>query len=77
MTYLGLIVLLHGILIGFDTALAGAPPTDAEKRFGRRVAYAGGAIAAFFVVIAYAIELRIRFVGKKLDKEFPLDDLGG
>ncbi|WP_165247267.1 hypothetical protein [Paludisphaera soli] len=34
--YLGLILILHGIVLGFDTPLAGAPPTPEEKRFGAR-----------------------------------------
>jgi hypothetical protein len=73
--YLGLILILHGILLGFDTALAGAPPTAEEKRFGRMVAYLGGAIAGVSVVAAYATEIWLRIVGEKPDKGFPLDDL--
>jgi hypothetical protein len=74
-TYLGLIIILHGIVIGFDTALAGAPPSEEQKRFGRKLAYAGGVIAAVSVVAAYAIELRSRCVPAKDPGRIPFDDV--
>ena len=33
--YLGLVLILHGVLIGFDTALAGAPRTPARSDSAR------------------------------------------
>ena len=73
-TYLSFILVLYGILIGFDaSALAGA--TQAEKRFGRKVAYVGAAIAGAAVVTAYALDVRRRVMGEKPDPGFPLDDL--
>jgi hypothetical protein len=73
LTYLGLVVVLHGILIGFDTALAGEPPTPETKRFGRTGAFLGAALAAISVVAAYALEWRHRSIAAKLKKGVPLD----
>jgi hypothetical protein len=58
--YLGLILTLQGILLCFDTALAGQSPTAEQKRFGTWLAYLGGAIAILAVILAYAIDLRLR-----------------
>jgi len=54
--YLGLILVLHGIVLCADTALAGDPPTAAQKRFGTGLAYLGGSLAATAAVAAYALE---------------------
>jgi hypothetical protein len=50
--YLGLIVILHGVVICADTALAGAPPTAEQKRFGNGLAYLGAALAGASAVAA-------------------------
>ncbi len=42
-TYIGLILVFYGIVVGSDTSTAGASPE--EKRLGRAVAYIGAAIA--------------------------------
>ncbi len=73
--YLGLILILHGIFICFDTPLAGAHPTIAQKRIGNRLAHLGGAIALVSVILAYAVDLRRRGVAKRAAKAAPLDDL--
>jgi hypothetical protein len=73
-TYLGLILVLHGIVICFDTALAGASPTAAEKRFGTWLAYLGGAVAGVGAATAYAIDLRRRSRKKETAKPLRLDD---
>jgi len=72
--YLGLILILHGIVICFDSALAGTPTIE-QKRFGNRLAYVGGAVAGVAVVFAYAIDLRQRAVKMEAVKPNPLDDL--
>lgn len=72
--YLGLVVCLHGILICFDTALAGAPPTPEEKRFGTNLAYVGGALAVAAVISAYALEAGGRHAKPKTaDANGPLE----
>jgi hypothetical protein len=71
--YLGLILVLHGILIGFDTALAGEPPSPEAKRFGRRLAYLGGGIAAVSAVAAYALERRHGSKAANSKKDVPPD----
>jgi hypothetical protein len=75
MIYLGLIVTIHGILLCFDTALAGAPPTAEEKRFGTMLAYLGGSLAGASAVVAYVVDRKPCI--KKLDarKPAPLDEL--
>ncbi|MEW4571134.1 hypothetical protein AB1L88_24960 [Tautonia sp. JC769] len=72
--YLGLFLTLQGIVICFDTALAGAPPTAGEKRFGTRLAYLGGGIAGVSALLAYGIDLRHRADGTKSPDETPLDN---
>lgn len=76
MTYLGLILAVHGILIAADISLKGAPPSEEEKGFGYRLAYAGGTLAGLSVVAAYGLDLRNRRVTKAV-KPGPLDDLMG
>ncbi|MFO0952694.1 MAG: hypothetical protein U0835_16410 [Isosphaeraceae bacterium] len=73
--YLGLILTLQGIMLAMDTALAGAPPSEEEKRFGRMVAYSGGTLAGAAVVAAYALEWRYRSAGKP--KAAAIDELAG
>jgi hypothetical protein len=72
--YLGLFLILHGIVICFDTALAGAPPTAEEKRFGTRLAYLGGGIAGVSVLLAYLLDVRHRAKGKQGRKDTSLDN---
>jgi hypothetical protein len=73
--YLGLILILHGAVISFDTALAGTPPTAAQKRFGNRLAYVGAAIALTSIIVAYTVDLRRRIMARRAAKSAPLDDL--
>jgi hypothetical protein len=72
--YLGLILTIQGILLCADTALAGAPPSAEQKRFGTGLAYLGGAVAVASVVAAYALDLRRRTAHKKAVKQATLDD---
>lgn len=53
-TYLGLVLAVHGLVLGADTALAGAPPSDEQRRAGARLAWTGGALAGAAAVAAYA-----------------------
>ncbi len=45
MTYFGIIITLHGILLGWDSSLGGAPPSAQMKRLSTWVSYTGGGIA--------------------------------
>jgi hypothetical protein len=53
--YLGLTVLLHGIVLCWDTPMGGVPPTDEEQQSGTGLAYLGGAVAAVTAVVAYGM----------------------
>jgi hypothetical protein len=53
---LGIVLTVHGIIMSMDTALAGAPPTEQEKQFGRRVASTGGGLAVLAAFGAYALD---------------------
>lgn len=63
-TYLGFVLILHGVVICFDTALAGAPPTAAEKRFGNNLAYLGAVVAGTSAVSSYLLDPGRRPLGK-------------
>jgi len=53
MTYLGIIITLHGILLGWDSSLGGAPPSAEMKRLSTWVSYTGGGIAILSILAAY------------------------
>lgn len=53
MTYLGIIITLHGILLGWDSSLGGAPPNAQMKRLSTWVSYTGGGIAILSILAAY------------------------
>ncbi|MEC7409830.1 MAG: hypothetical protein VYB72_13505 [Planctomycetota bacterium] len=53
MTYLGIIITLHGILLGWDSSLGGAPPSAEMKRLSTWVSYIGGGIAILSILAAY------------------------
>jgi hypothetical protein len=72
--YLGLILILHGIVLCFDTALAGTSPTMEQKQFGTRLAYSGGAVTALAVIVAYSLEFTGRTYTKHSGKPDLLDD---
>lgn len=73
--YLGLILILHGIAICFDTPLKGAPPTEEEKRLGTGLSYLGGVVSTVSVVVAYVLDLLRPSVRGIKGKAAPLDDL--
>ena len=52
MTYLGIIITLHGILLGWDSSLGGAPPSAGLKRLSAWVSYMGGGIAFLSILAA-------------------------
>ncbi len=58
--YLGFVMILHGVTICSDSALAGAPPSEEQKRFGNGLAYLGAAIAGISAIAAYLLELARR-----------------
>ena len=53
MTYLGIIITLHGMLLGWDSSLGGAPPSAEMKRLSAWVSYIGGGITLLSIVAAY------------------------
>ena len=53
MTYLGIIITLHGILLGWDSSLGGAPPSAEMKRLSTWVSYMGGGIAILSILASY------------------------
>ena len=53
MTYFGIIITLHGILLGWDTSLGGAPPSAEMKRLSTWVSYTGAVIAILSILAAY------------------------
>lgn len=53
MTYLGIILTLHGILLGWDSSLGGAPPSAEMKRLSTWVSYTGGGIAILSILASY------------------------
>lgn len=58
--WLGILICLHGILLGADFSIGGAPSSVAELQFGRRVAKAGGALAIVSAVLSFVISIGIR-----------------
>lgn len=73
--FLGFVMILHGIVLCFDTSLAGAPPTAEAKRFGNRLAYLGAAVAGTAAVAAYALEPGRWRTREGIAKPDPLDDV--
>ena len=53
MTYLGIIITLYGILLGWDSSLGGAPPSAEMKRLSMWVSYMAGGIAFLSILAAY------------------------
>ncbi|MBI1322671.1 hypothetical protein GC170_05740 [bacterium] len=62
--WLGILICLHGILLGADLSIGGAPSSVAELQFGRRVATAGGVLAIVSAILSFAISIRRRFASK-------------
>ena len=60
LTYLGIVVCLHGVILSTDTALAGAPLSMAELQFGKTVAKSGGALACGAAIAAILLDRRWR-----------------
>src|SRR5262245_38798705 len=56
MTYLGLVLILHGVVLCSDTALAGAPPGAGQKRIGQGLAYAGAGLAGIGAIVAFLLD---------------------
>jgi hypothetical protein len=70
---LGLVVTIHGLVIGAETSFT-SPPSPEEKRLGRLIAYCGGGLALLSAVSAYLSDRG----GSPPDKKpgpFGLDDL--
>ena len=53
---LGLVMILHGVAICYDTPLGGGSPNEQTKWLGNRLAYSGAAIALITACTAYAFE---------------------
>ena len=63
--WLGILICLHGILLGADFSIGGAPSSVAELQFRRRVAKAGGALAIVSAVSSFVISIGRRRSSKK------------
>ena len=53
--FLGLVMILHGIAICWDSSLGGSP-SEEDKRFGNWVAYLGAGVAGISAGAAYFLD---------------------
>lgn len=53
---IGLVLIMHGTLIGMDMSLKGSSPTPEEKQLGRHIAFAGAGLGSLAIVGSYTFQ---------------------
>jgi hypothetical protein len=53
--WLGIVICLHGLLLGSDFAIAGAPASVSELQFGSRVAKFSSGLAVAAAIASFVI----------------------